>query len=133
MAEPTNAPKIHIDTDWKAEAQKEKQRLAEQSKAAEIRGAGPGGPSLPGGLPPANFESLLNTLVTQALFALGAIPDPVTGQRVQHLDLARHHIDMIGVLEQKTKGNLTEDEASMLASAAYKLRSRYIQMAQLAR
>lgn len=141
MAE--DGPKIHIDSDWKAQAQREKQRLAEQTGArsgggaaggagaAGAAGGGAGGAA--GGVPPANFETLVSTLVTQALFAMGAIADPRTGQRVQHLDLARHHIDMLGVLEEKTKGNLSEDEANLLASAAYELRTRYIQLASAAR
>ena len=117
-------PKIHIDSDWKAQAQAEKQKLVEKTKEAPARG-GAGGP---GGLPPATFETLISTMVTQALFAMGAIPDPRTGQRVAHLDLARHHIDMLGVLEEKTKGNLTEQEADMLSSTVYELRTRYIQL-----
>lgn len=118
-------PKIHIDSDWKAQAQAEKQKLAEKTKESPARGGGAGGP---GGLPPATFETLISTMVTQALFAMGAIPDPRTGQRVAHLDLARHHIDMLGVLEEKTKGNLTEQEADMLSSTVYELRTRYIQL-----
>jgi hypothetical protein len=136
MAE--DGPKIHIDSDWKAQAQAEKQRLAEKSKAAPAAGkpgatgAGAPGGGGGGGLPPANFETLVSTMVTQALFAMGAIPDPRTGQRMQHLDLARHHIDMLTVLEEKTKGNLTEDEANMLGGALYELRTRYIQMSAAA-
>jgi hypothetical protein len=135
MAE--DGPKIHIDSDWKAQAQAEKQRLAEKSKAAPTAkpgGAGAGtGAGASGGLPPASFETLVSTMVTQALFAMGAIPDPRTGQRIQHLDLARHHIDMLTVLEEKTKGNLSDDEANMLGGALYELRTRYIQMSAQAR
>src|SRR3970040_2093729 len=102
MSESDQGPKIHIDSDWKAQAQAEKQRLAEKSK--QTAADKPKG-SAPGGLPPANFETLVSTMVSQALFAMGAIPDPSTGQRMQHLDLARFHIDMLGVIEEKTKGN----------------------------
>ena len=133
MAEQDDAPKIHVDSDWKAEAQAEKERLAEQAKAAEEAGPGESGSGAAGGIPAASFETLLSTLATQALFAMGAIPDPASGQRVQHLDLARHHIDMIGVLEEKTKCNLSEDESKMLTSTAYELRSRYIQLSTAAR
>jgi hypothetical protein len=72
-------------------------------------------------------------MATQALFALGAVPDPRTGQRMLSLDLARHHIDMLSVIEQKTKGNLSADESSMLTSTLYELRQRYIQMSSAAR
>jgi hypothetical protein len=136
MAE--DGPKIHIDSDWKAQAQAEKQRLAEKSKAAAPQAKPSGGAPGSGaagaqGLPPASFETLVSTMVTQALFAMGAIPDPRTGQRMQHLDLARHHIDMLTVLEEKTKGNLSEEETNLLGGALYELRTRYIQMSAAAR
>ncbi|MFA9477841.1 DUF1844 domain-containing protein [Phycisphaerales bacterium AB-hyl4] len=136
MAEEKDAPKLHIDADWKAQAQAEKQKLAEKSKAKqqqpEAGGAEAGG-GAPGGMPPANFETLMSTMATQALFAMGAIADPRTGQRFQNLDLARHHIDMLGVLEEKTKGNLSEEESTTLAGTVYELRTRYVQLASAAR
>lgn len=131
MAEQDEQPKIQVDGDWKAQAQAEKEQMAAKSKEEPKAGGGAG--AGPGRLPPASFETLLSTLATQALFAMGAIPDPATGQRVQHLDLARHHIDMLGVLEEKTKGNLTEDEAALMSSTSYELRSRYIQLSTAAR
>jgi hypothetical protein len=138
MADEKQAPKIHIDSDWKAQAQAEKQKLAEKAKAAESPKAGgagkaAGGAAGAGGLPPANFETLVSTMVTQALFAMGAIADPRSGQRFQNLDLARHHIDMLSVLEEKTRNNLSEDETKLLAASLYELRSRYIQLANAAR
>lgn len=125
-------PKIHVDSDWKAQAQAEKQKLAEQAKARSESAAGARAAG-PGGLPPATFETLLSTMATQALFAMGAIADPRTGQPHQNLDLARHHIDMLTVIEEKTKGNLSEEEAATLATTIYELRSRYVQLASAAR
>lgn len=133
MVEQDESPEIQVDADWKAQAQAEKQKLSEQAKASKAGAVGADGAGGPGPIPPASFEALLSTLATQALFAMGAIPDPASGQRIQHLDLARHHIDMISVLEEKTKGNLTEDESTMLSSTAYELRSRYIQLSTAAR
>lgn len=147
MADDSDAPKIHIDSDWKAEAQKEKQKLAEQAKQeAAAAGAGPGGASgggatsgagtrgrAPGQMPPANFQTLVSTMATQALLFLGAIPDPSTGQRIQHLQLARHHIDMLNVIDEKTKGNLDDEETNLLASTLYELRQRYIQLSNAVR
>ena len=133
------APKIIVDDDWKAQAQAEKQKLAEQTKAREAASkpagsatsaaASPADPSTGGRqLPPASFDALISTMTTQALFAMGAIPDPQTGQRMAHLDLARHHIDMLGVLEEKTKGNLSKEESDLLANTLYELRNRYVQL-----
>jgi len=137
-----DAPKIIVDDDWKSQAQAEKQKLAEQARAkAQAEAAKPatstgaaaasGRASGGGGarqLPEASFESLVSTMTTQALFAMGAIPDPHTGQRMAHLDLARHHIDMLSVLEEKTRGNLSKEETDMLATTLYELRNRYVQL-----
>lgn len=129
MADSDDLPKIEIDSDWKAQAQAEKEKLAAADDSAgdapPIEGDGQ--------LPPANFETLLSTFITQALFAMGAIPDPQTGQPVLHLDLARHHIDMLTVLEEKTKGNLSDDETKLLTGALYELRTRYVEVANAAR
>jgi hypothetical protein len=125
-----DTPKIHIDSDWKAEAQAEKERLSNQ---VESDTAAPGRGSGAGKMPEANFETLVSTMATQALFSMGAIPDPRTGQRVAHLDLARHHIDMLGVIEEKTKGNLTEEEQKMLSTTVYELRNTYIQVSNASR
>ena len=132
MSENTDAPKIHIDSDWKAQARAEKEKLAEKSKTTGD-GRTPGRAAGPGGMPPATIETLISTLATQALYAMGAIADPRTGQRFQHLDLAKHNIDMLGVLEEKTKGNVTEQEADLLAKTAYELRTTYIRLASAGR
>jgi Domain of unknown function (DUF1844) len=138
-------PKIIVDDDWKSQAQAEKQKMADQARAAKEEAASPsassaggdpgaapagGGTSGGGGrqLPAATFETLISTMTTQALFAMGEIPDPQTGQRMAHLDLARHHIDMLTVLEEKTKGNLSKEESDMLATTVYELRNRYVQL-----
>jgi len=129
-------PKIIIDDDWKAQAQAEKEKLAQ--KASDPAGD-PGDPGAaaaaggPGKIPPPTFEVLLSSFVTQALFALGAIPDPQTGQPMLSLELAKHQIDMLGVLEEKTKNNLTDDESKLLAGALYELRDRYVQVANASR
>ena len=114
-------PKIQIDSDWKAEAQAEKQRLSEQQSEDE-------GAAGQGQMPAANFETLVSTIATQALFAMGAIPDPRTGQPVQQLELARHHVDMLSVIEEKTRGNLSEEETKLITGTQYEVLSRDIQM-----
>ncbi len=132
------APKIIVDDDWKSQAQAEKQKLADEVKAkqaAETQSKSPGhAPSGEAaaargqGMPPASFEVLISTMATQALFAMGEIPDPQTGQRMAHLDLARHHIDMLAVIVEKTEGNLSKEESDMIATTLYELRNRYVQL-----
>jgi len=131
-----DAPKIQVDSDWKAQAQAEKAKLAKEQAAktggaasGSAGGRGTSGGASGGGLPKADFELLVSTLATQALFAMGAIPDPRTGQRMQSLELARHHIDMLAVIEEKTKGNLSSDETDLIASTLFELRQRYVQLA----
>lgn len=128
-------PKIIIDTDWKSQAQAEKERLASAAKpAAPVAGAaaGPDGPpGVPGQRAPGEgvrFEDLVGLLTTQALSFMGAYPDPRTGQAVVSLELAKLHIDLLGVLEQKTKGNLAEAEQKMLTQTVHELRLEFVDL-----
>ncbi len=61
---------------------------------------------------------------------MGAIPDPYSGQRLLHLDLSRHHIDTLAILEAKTKGNLTEEESTTLTQSLAELRQVFVQLSQ---
>jgi hypothetical protein len=134
-------PSLHIDTDWKKQAQEEKRRLAEQEqkKPAQTPPPGTATPAQGGRartaggrpareLPPASFASLVNTLVTQALFYLGDLAGP-GGEPVVNLDMSKHQIDTLSILEEKTKGNLNEEEQRLLDTALYETRMRYVQVA----
>jgi len=79
-----------------------------------------------GQAPPATFEFLAHTLFTQALMALGRIPNPITKKAHRNLPTARHFIDTLTMLEQKTFGNLTEDERRMLEEIQHQLRMMYM-------
>lgn len=81
----------------------------------------------PGGAPPATFEFLVHTLFTQALMALGRIPNPITKQAVTNLATARHFVAMLGMLEEKTKGNLDRDDRRLLDEAQHQLRVLVLQ------
>ncbi|MHC4983995.1 MAG: DUF1844 domain-containing protein [Planctomycetota bacterium] len=119
-------PKIVVDDDWKAQAQAEKEKLAEQAEREGGRAGTPG----PRELPPPTFATLVNSLAMQAMLALGGIQDPKTKRTIVDLDLAKHQIDTLCVLEEKTKGNLSEDEKKSLDQALYETRMAYVQMAQ---
>ena len=137
MTDQDPSPILHVDDDWKAQAQAEKAKLAEKEKAAKQSAKDTAAPkkpkAAPGQIPPADFTTLVSSIATQALFSMGAMPDPQTGQRYTNLDIARHHIDSLGVLEDKTKGNLSEDESKMLVGTLYELRQNYIQIANASR
>ena len=80
-------------------------------------------------LPEINFASFLLSLSTSALIQLGEIPDPVNKQSNKQLPLAKQTIDLIGMLQGKTKGNLTPDEEKLIDYILYDLRIRYVKAA----
>ncbi|HEX7128010.1 MAG TPA: DUF1844 domain-containing protein [Thermodesulfobacteriota bacterium] len=87
------------------------------------RGAPRPGDAGPGAeLPPPTFAALVQMLAMSALDALGAIPGPDGERRPPDLALARHGIDLLGVLEAKTRGNLEPDEARLLEQTLFDLR-----------
>jgi hypothetical protein len=140
-------PSLQIDTDWKKQAQEEKKKLAEkaaeQAKATaaakeagsasvdpasgpvgQTRGGAPGQRQLP----PASIATLAQSLMTQTLYYLGDIAYQ-GGDPVQNLDMAKHQIDTLGVLEEKTANNLTEEERQALDLALHETRSRFVSVA----
>jgi len=76
-------------------------------------------------LPPVNFENYIFGLYNTALIHMG-IRDPETGRLIQNLPLARHTIDTLGMLQEKTKGNLTAPEGNLLENLLYELRMNYL-------
>ena len=135
MAEGEEKKKIIVDDDWKAQAQAEKEKLATEAEAAPAPAEGAAAETgdqagAPHQLPPASFSTLISALVTQVLMSLGGYEDPQTKKRYVDLDLAKHHIDMLAVIEKKTAGNLADDEKKLLDSALYETRMQYVQVAQ---
>ena len=136
--------KLAIDEDWKAKVEAEREALdknrGEQPSAPaappatsepvpESSSAAPGTESKSDAnvrLPPASLESLVTMLATQAMVALGQIPDPVQNKAVLRLQFARHYIDTLGVLEEKTKGNLSNQEARLLGDVLNDLRLAFV-------
>ena len=89
----------------------------------------PDSPEKPGPLeklPPPSFALLVATFGSQAMVALGQAPNPLDGKTEVRLDLAKHAIDMLAILEQKTKGNLAADETAMLEGVLHQLRMAYV-------
>jgi hypothetical protein len=119
--------KIIVDEDWKKEAQREKEILAAQEeeekkkKAEEKLRRGP--------LPKGNFAALVSMLTTQAFFALGLLQLKDEEKREPDLELAKYNIDMLETLEEKTKGNLNEEEKKVLENTLNQLRMSYVEVA----
>ncbi len=131
-------PKIIIDDDWKAQAQAEKAKLSEQEKAktptppaaapAGSPGAGAAAAS-PGDQ--IGFTDLVQVLASQALMYMGAVPDPQTGKAVVSPPMAKAHIDLLGVVEEKTKGNLNTEETSLIQGILYELRMQFVELGKM--
>lgn len=122
---------IQIDDDWKKQAQAEKKKLAEREAAAKAPPA-PVAPATPAAAPAvhdASFASLVQTIMSQALYYLGEMA--YEGEQPQmNLDIAHQQISTLAILENKTRGNLTPQETSLMDQALYDLRSRYVSIAR---
>jgi hypothetical protein len=82
-----------------------------------------------GGLPPVDFSSFCLSLATSALYHLGVVGDPETGDPVEekNLTLAQQTIDALGMLQAKTQGNLDAEESQLLEGLLYELRVRFVE------
>lgn len=78
-------------------------------------------------LPPIDFSTFIMSLSTQALMQLGEIGDPATGQVEKDVAVAKQTIDIIGMLCEKSKGNLDETEDRLVQEILYNLRMRYVE------
>ena len=77
-------------------------------------------------LPMIDFSTFVVSLNAAVLANLGIIDEPGTSRRTKNLPLAKQTIDVLAMLEEKTRGNLTQDEATMLKSVLYDLRIIYV-------
>lgn len=101
----------NIDESWKETAQKEKEAFKKEGKDVA---------------PQADFNFFVTTLALQASIFLGVIANPATNKKEEDLQQAKFIIDTLGMLKEKTKGNLTQDETNLLENVLYELRVQYI-------
>jgi hypothetical protein len=87
---------------------------------------------IPGADDPASFVNFLSTLATNAAAALGAVPHPATGKRTLDLDTGKYWLDVLGMIKEKTKGNLHQQESRILDSLLGDLRMQYVTMVRAA-
>ena len=100
------------DTEEKGKSEQAAQEGREQSR--------------PYALPKIDFSTFVFSINSSALVQLGYIEDPVSGQKTRNLPLAKQTIDLLAMLEEKTRGNLTSDEANILTNILYELRMLYV-------
>ncbi|MFQ5424568.1 MAG: DUF1844 domain-containing protein [Phycisphaerae bacterium] len=110
--------KLQIDDDWKNQAAEEKEQLAREVEDPSPRS-----------LPQADFTGLVNLLAMQVVVGLGGMAGH-DGRRIPpNLELAKHHIDLLDVLDGKTAGHLDPDEKKLLDTTLHQLRMAYVEAA----
>jgi hypothetical protein len=116
--------KLYVDEDWKSQVEAEKAAAAGDSQkgapAAEKK------PSEP--LPPASLTFLASTLYLQGAIAMGLLPNPINDKADVELERARHAIDMLAMLQEKTNGNRTPDESEEIEAMLYQLRMAFVSL-----
>ena len=108
--------RLQIDDDWKSEPAAEKARLAE---TVEEQAGQP--------MPAADFVGLIQLIAMQAVVGLGGLAGPGGQEIPPNLELAKHHIDMLEVIEAKTKGNLNDEEKRLIDTTLHQLRMAYVE------
>lgn len=136
--QPQEKPSIVTDEDWKTRVKQEDAELeaklkseqagGQQEAAADGEQASSEGPKIDASqLPPASFSLIVSIFSTQAMSAMGLLPNPMTGKAEPEPALAKHYIDLLGVLEEKSKGNLDETEAKQVEQTLHELRMVFVQ------
>ncbi len=119
--EKTQEPRVQADEKYKKSVAEEKERLRREQQAAAPGEAASAGPP-----PEADLRIFLAGLYTQTLVCLGEIPHPASGETEKSLPEAQYLIDTIAMLKDKTKGNLTPEEAAYVDNILYDLRMRFV-------
>ncbi len=104
------------------------QRHREENKEAGLPGESGAEVELPGADDPASFASFMMSITSNAASSLGMMEHPVTGKRDVDLELGKHWIDVLGMLQQKTRGNLLAQEQQILESLLADLRMQYVSL-----
>ncbi len=134
--------KLHIDEDWKAQVDREKEQIRHQNSVSDTTESEEQSvqavsqesmmrdePAQPteGDLPPASLVILISSLASQAMASMGQLPGEDGKPLPVSLPFARHFIDLIGVIEDKTRNNLTNDEAGFLNNTLHHLRLMFVE------
>jgi hypothetical protein len=138
MTDDAQSKKIIVDEDWKGQVEAEREKLrqqkeapaageqkAESGSAPAAEKASPGAEAEPP-LPPPDLLFLASTLYMQALVALGVIAHPMNGESKLHLPQAKHAIDTLQMLQEKTAGNRTAEESEAIEHMLHELRLAYV-------
>jgi len=101
----------NIDESWKEAVEKEKGKVEKEGGPLPVQ---------------ADFNFFVTTLAIQASIFIGEVPNPVTNKKEEDLPQAKFIIDTLGMLKEKTKGNLTPEETNLIENVLYELRMQYV-------
>ena len=107
--------KKKVDEDWKKRVEKEKKECQEKEETYHEP----------------TFSILISSLSMQAMISMGKLENPLTGKKEENLEQARFLIDTLGILKEKTKGNLTAEEERFLEDSLFHLRMNYVEIKNL--
>ncbi len=99
-----------VDESWKNQVEKEKQQAKENQTAYHEP----------------TFTIFISSLSMQAMIAMGKLENPITNKLEKNMEQAKYLIDTLGILKDKTKGNLTKEEATVLEESLFNLRMLYV-------
>ncbi len=117
--------RIQMDAEGEREERLEQaQSVTSQAQADEQAGRGAFANCA---MPQVCFPTFILSLSSSALVHLGEVPDPETGKRTENIVVAKHTIDILAMLEEKTRGNLNAEEAKLLKDMLFELRMKYVQ------
>ena len=120
-------PKIIVDEDWKSQVEAEK--AAAKGGASEPEAAAAEPPTMEDPpMPPASFAMLIQSLVAEAMMALGQLPHPLTGEVTPRRNQAKYLIDTIEMLREKTLGNVAAEESAGVEQVLHQLRMAFVAM-----
>ncbi len=133
------SPEGELKAEYREEGKRESEEQAAEKRAAEAQE--PAGETEEAHIPPTGFEgipegitfaSFILGLLTQALAFLGEMPNPATGKPQIDLEAAQQIIDILGILREKTRGNLDPEEESLMDEILFDLRMKYVEKARSA-
>jgi hypothetical protein len=115
--------KLYVDEDWKTQVEAEKTAAGEPTPATQEepqRSADP--------LPPPTLTFLASTLYLQGAISMGLLPNPISDKQELQLDRAKHAIDVLAMLQEKTEGNRTPEETREFEEMLHQLRMAYVEL-----
>ena len=121
--------KIIVDEDWKGKVQAEREAATRQKEPDQPQRAEPPADEA-GPLPPPNLTFLASSLYLQGMVSLGLLPGPASDKPQVNLPQAKHAIDTLQMLQEKTEGNRTDDESKEIDTMLHELRLSFVAVQQ---